>query len=100
VTFQLGQVGFDPIEHRLRFGRAKRTPCVSGHLTGAILDVVRLPDPLQNLEDVAGRTVDGFEELGPRMHPTGDFADRIVRSQEDVVIAAVSVSVQIALEPL
>ena len=65
----------------------------------SLLNVVQLPDPLQNLVDFAGRTVDGLEELAPRMRPAGDFADRVVRSQKDVVVAAIGVGVQITLEP-
>ena len=100
TTFQLSQVGFDTIEHGLRLVLTKRGACCLGPRARSLFDVVQLPDPLQDLVDVAGRTVNGVEELAPRMRPTGHFADRVVRSQIDVVVAAVGVGVKITLRTL
>src|SRR5260370_41376942 len=65
-----------------------------------LLDVVQLPDPLQELMDFARRTVDGIEELAPRMRPAGHFDDRVVRPQIDLVVATVGIGVEVTLESL
>ena len=95
---QLRQVRLDPIEHRFCFGRTDLTPRVGRQLAGPLLDVVQLPDPLQDLVRIPRRTVPRIEELAARMRPTGNFADRVVRPQIDVVVAAVGVGMEVTLE--
>ena len=47
---------------------------------------------------ITRRAVPRVEELAPRMRPAGNFADRVVRPQIDMVVAAVGIGMEVTFE--
>src|SRR5882672_1811524 len=68
-SLQLREACINKSEHWFCLAHTKLTPRVDRHQAGLILDVVQLPNPLQDLVRIPWRAVPRVEELAPRMRP-------------------------------
>jgi len=73
-------------------------PSVGRQRAGLLLDIVQLPDPFEDLVCITRRTIPGVKELTPRMSPAGNFDDRIIRPEINLVVARVGVCVKVTCE--
>jgi hypothetical protein len=84
----------DPVQDRYRLPLTQRLAIGRCQFPRAIFDVVKLPDPLENLIRLARRIRARIEELPARVRPAGHFLDLPVGTKEDPVVTAVCISLE------